>query len=256
MSFQLDLSKSAKTFRLMLDKAGVKPDVIAELIILMDVSSSFEHEHEEGTTSTLIKRLVPVSIVLDPDKMIDVISFSNGPENVTYVGTVTENDCDDFVIDYIIDAVPGWNGGTTYSYAVEEALKRFGWLECDHDHAEGWSRFWNRLTGNQPSPHRHERKRSIIFLVTDGENDPGDRWGDKQRTWQLLEESESRGDDLYVLFIGACEHQDFEWVQKVAARFSNTGIVMATDPEQFVELPDEQLLAKLLVPELVEWLKK
>ena len=39
------------------------------------------------------------------------------------------------------------------------------------------------------------------------------------------------------------------------SRSRGDGIVMATDPEAFVELPDDELIAKLLDPELVAWLK-
>ena len=44
-------------------------------------------------------------------------------------------------------------------------------------------------------------------------------------------------------------------VEGIAREFKNTGIVMATDPEAFVELPDDELIAKLLGPQLVDWLK-
>lgn len=251
---KLDLQKSAQTLRLQLDKAGVG-DVKAEIIINMDVSKSFEHEHEEGTTSTLIERLVPVAIVLDPDRKIDVVTFSDGPDNVQYVGTVTEKNAKNYVVDNIIERVRGWNGGTTYSHALTEALERFGWVECDNDHGAPASRFWNRLVGNQPEKHAHERKRSIVIHVTDGECDPGNNYGDKKKTRQVLRESQERGDDVYFLFIGACEHADFQFVREIAAEFKNTGIVMATDPEEFVELPDAELMKKLMVPELIEWLK-
>ena len=46
--FSLDLKKSSSAFRLSLDKAGVPPDIRAELLVVMDVSGSFEHEHKEG----------------------------------------------------------------------------------------------------------------------------------------------------------------------------------------------------------------
>ena len=72
MTLQLDLQKSARTLRVSLEKAGVAADVKAELIFDMDVSGSFEHEHEEGTTSRLIERLVPYGMELDPDGRMGV----------------------------------------------------------------------------------------------------------------------------------------------------------------------------------------
>ena len=54
----LNLDKSANALRLALDKAGVVANVKAETAAIIDVSGSFEHEHEEGTTSILLERLV------------------------------------------------------------------------------------------------------------------------------------------------------------------------------------------------------
>ena len=59
---------------------------------------------------------------LDPDGKIDFMTFSDGTKNVQFVGTVDQYSSDTYVIDNVIDRVSGWNGGTTYSYALEEAL--------------------------------------------------------------------------------------------------------------------------------------
>ena len=81
--FALDLNKSTSAFRLSLDKAGVPPDIRAELLVVMDVSGSFEHEHEEGTTGILLERFVPLAKVIDPDGKLDLVTFSNGQEEVS-----------------------------------------------------------------------------------------------------------------------------------------------------------------------------
>ena len=67
----------------------------------------------------------------------------------------------------------------------------------------------------------------------------------------------SGGDQVYFLFIGACEDKGvtFEFVQKIAHRFRNTGVVVIRDLEAFVAQSDEELNATLLGPELVAWLK-
>lgn len=262
MTLQLDLTKSEAAFRLSLEKAGVSADVVAEIIVIMDLSTSFGHEHEEGTTSTLLERLVALAKVLDRDGQFDLITFSDGPQNVQHLGTIDETNARDYIPRRVINRVRGWNGGTTYSYALEEALRLFGWLPCDHDHQPAQKpRFWERWFGSaaEPQPveqHFHPQKRSIVLFVTDGENDPSESYGDKRRTKQVLRDSQQRGDNVYFLFIGACEHQEFEYVEEIAREFRNTGIVMATDPEAFVELPDDELIDKLLVPELVGWLRQ
>ncbi|MEK2462824.1 hypothetical protein, partial [Lactobacillus gasseri] len=79
----------------------------------------------------------------------------------------------------------------------------------------------------------------------DGENDAGDL----DRTIQVLEASERRGDQVYFLFMGACEHAvDFGFLKTIAARFRNTGVVIVRDLDGFVELSDEELNAQLLGP--------
>jgi hypothetical protein len=247
MTLQLNLQKAARTLRVSLDKAGVAPDVKAELIFDMDVSGSFFHEHEEGTTSKLIARLVPYGMELDPDGQIDVFTFSDGRHNVHYVGTVTPEDCDNYIVRKVVGRVPGWNGGTDYSYVLERNLQHFGWLPT----SEGGG-FLSRFLGRPKAPEFKARKRSIVIFVTDGENSTYDH----VRAARILEESEQRGDQVYFLFVGACEHEvDFGFIRTVAERYKNTGVVIIRDLDAFVELSDEQLNAQLLGPELIAWLK-
>lgn len=247
MALQLDLKKSAETLRLSLDKAGVAENIKAELIFDMDVSGSFEHEHEEGTTGKLVARLVPYGMVLDPDGKVDVFTFSNGDEHVHHVGTVTPDDCDNYIVRNVIDKVPGWNGGTTYSYVLERNLRHFGWLPA----AESGG-FLSRFFGISRETPPLSKKRSIVIFVTDGENDPSD----ENRTIRVLEESEKRGDEVYFLFMGACEHSvEFKFLETIAKRFRNTGVVIVRDLDVFVDLSDEELNGRLLGPELLNWLK-
>jgi hypothetical protein len=178
MALQLNLHKSAETLRLSLDKAGVTPEIKAELIFDMDVSGSFEHEHEEGTTSKLIARLVPYGMVLDPDGRMDVFTFSHGERSVHHVGTVTPDDCEDYIVRNVIDKVPGWKGGTSYSYALERNLQHFGWLP-----ASATGGFFSRFFGIGKETPAAIKKRSIVIFVTDGENEEAD----EARTIRVLE---------------------------------------------------------------------
>jgi len=246
----LDLNKAAQSLRLSLDKAGVAPDIKAELIFDIDVSGSFEHEHEEGTTSTLIERLVPYGMVLDPDGAIDVFTFSDGKNHAHRVGTVTPANAEGYILREVVNAVPGWNGGTSYSYVLEKNLQHFGWLPCEESHGIGG--FISRFFGGSKEPHIHEKKRSIVIFVTDGENESAD----EARTIRVLKESQERGDNVYFLFMGICEHNvDFKFIKTIAKRFENTGVVIIRDLEGFVEKSNEEISAELLGPELVAWLK-
>lgn len=247
MPIQLDLNKSARNLRLSLEKAGVAQAIKAELIFIIDVSGSFEHEHEEGTTSLLLQRLVPYGMELDPDGKVDVFTFSGGPANAHYVGTVTPEDSDNYIVRNVVGRVPGWGDGTTYSYVIEKALRHLGWMPQEQQ--GGFiSRFLGRPAAQTPA----QQKRSIVIFVTDGENDKSD----EVRTMQVLEESQRRGDRVYFLFLGTCdEHVDFKFLETIAKQFKNTGAVVERDIEGFVQESDEAINARLLAPELVDWLK-
>lgn len=243
----LDLNKAAQSLRLSLDKAGVQPDVKAELIFDIDVSGSFEHEHEEGTTSVLVERLVPYGMVLDPDGKMDVFTFSGGERNVYYVGVVTRDDAEGYLKRNVVGRVPGWSGNTTYSYVLERNLQHFGWLPQKEP---GFlSRFFGwPVTQQAPGP----KKRSVVIFVTDGENNEGD----EERAIRVLQESQDRGDRVYFLFLGFCDtNPDFKFIRTIAKRFANTSAVVIQDLKGFIALSDEELNAKLLGPELLAWLK-
>ncbi len=78
----------------------------------------------------------------------------------------------------------------------------------------------------------------------------------KKRTVGVLEESEKRGDQVYFLFMGACEHTvEFKFLETIAKRFKNTGVVIVRDLDGFGDLSDEELNAQLLGPELLQWLR-
>jgi len=92
-----------------------------------------------------------------------------------------------------------------------------------------------------------------VIFITDGENLPADM----DRTARILEASQGRGDEVYFLFMGACEHEvEFKFLHQIARNYRNTGLVIINDLDSFVDLSDEALNARLLVPELIDWLRK
>ncbi len=253
MALKLDLNKSASALRLSLDKMGVAPDLKAEVIFVIDVSGSFEHEHEEGTTSRLLERLVPYGMVLDPDGKMDVFTFAGGRQSAYYVGTVTPEDSEGYLVRKVCGRVPGWGGGTTYSYVMERSLRHFGWLPPE-DESPSLAGLISRFFGRTPAAVQAagQKKRSVVFFITDGENDPAD----EARTMLVLQESQARGDQVYFLLLGMCDRGvHFAFIKKVARRFDNTAAVIIKDLEGFVEKSDEELNAELLRPELIGWLK-
>lgn len=59
-----------------------------------------------------------------------------------------------------------------------------------------------------------------------------------------------------IFFLWAPEHTvDFEFLETIAKRFKNTGVVIVLHLDGFVDLSDEELNAQLLRPELLQWLR-
>ena len=111
MALQLNLEKSKAALQLCLHKAGVTQPPVMDMGVLLDVSGSFEDEHQDGTTNRLLTRLIPWGLTFDPDGKLDVTTFSHGERHVHRVGSVTAANYADFVQRQVIGRVPGWNGG-------------------------------------------------------------------------------------------------------------------------------------------------
>jgi hypothetical protein len=228
----LDLNKAAENLKLNLAKRGVHNPPSAELAFVLDVSGSFDHQHRSGITQKLLERLVPWGIAFDPDKKLDVFTFSNSPE---YVGEITPETTDGYIKREIVDQHSNYNGGTEYAGVLEMALKHFGWMKQG-----GIMGF---LGGKK------EKKRSIVLFVTDGDN------SDHAAAKKALKDSEARKDEVYFLFIGI-GHAAFPFLQKVADDFGNTGLTVIKDMGKFVAQTDDEVNDALIGEELITWLKK
>jgi hypothetical protein len=264
---KLDLEKSADSLRLSLEKGGVTAPT-AELAFNLDVSGSFEGLHLDGATTLLLARLVPWGMVFDPDKKLDIFTFSDGKDHACYAGEITPQNYEGFVCREIVNRVPGWNGGTDYSYVLEKTLQHFGWLAGSAGSAPavvkppkvGFMKRWfgggvpSEQAGSGPQPESVGKKRSICIFITDGEANGTD----KSRTRQILSQSEKRGDLVYFLFLGINKNsgEKFAFLQEIADAYGNTGLTIVRDLQVFTEMTDEELNAELIGDELLEWLKK
>lgn len=246
MALKLNLEKSKSTLKLSLEKSGILTMPRLDMALFMDVSGSFEDEHLEGVTTDLMTRLAPYGLSFDPDKKLDIFTFSNGAASAHQVGELTESNYEDYVRRHIIGRVPGWNGGTDYSHVLELGLKAFGWIPTETRKAG----FFGRMLGQKDEAPK-ARKRSLFFFVTDGDNQ------DKERTARILRESEARQDEVYVLFLGVSNGGGhFEFLERIGDMFGNTGFREIADVRAFVRKTDEDINAFLLDDELVGWLKR
>ena len=253
MALQLDLNKSQQKLVLSLQKAGISTPPSVDLAFVLDVSGSFEDEHVGGVTNALMTRLVPWGMTFDPDKKLDVFTFSHGPRHAHYVGEVTATNHSQYVERNIIGRVPGWKGGTDYSYVIEKVLAHFGWLGSSS--ASASPGFFQRIFGGAAlpvaMPPSASKRRSLVVFVTDGDN------SDKDRTEEVLAKSQASGDLAYFLFLGVSNQGGaFPFLRKIADRFDNTAVVIVSDIRGFVALSDEELNDQMLGAELVRWLSR
>jgi hypothetical protein len=244
MALELNLEKASQALVLSLEKAGIKVPTL-DVGFAMDVSQSFEDEHNDGTTETLLTRLVPWGLCFDPDRKLDVFTFSNGAASVQDVGPIDAKNYQGFVRRNII-GVPGYNGGTAYSHVLEAFLKHFGWK--DKVKKAG---ILGSLFGKKDEIVHGEQKPSLVIVATDGDNN---EHGDKERTMQVLRESEARKDQVYFLFLGISNQGSrFPFLESIGDKFSNTGFVAIPDLRKFNALSTEDLNEFLIDDELLQW---
>lgn len=249
MSLQLNLEKSHAALQLCLAKAGIVTPPVVDLAFVLDVSGSFEDEHRAGITGQLLTRLVPWGLTFDPDRQLEVFTFSSGPESTYPAGGVNAENYAGFVEKYIVGRVPGWGSGTDYSYVLEAVLRRFGWLEGGESRLSLGQRF-RALWGGAPPRPVSRGCPSLVIFVTDGENT------DHERTERVLRASQQRRDGVYFLFVGISNQGSrFPFLERIGERFENTGFVAIKNLRDFVSLDDAALNGVLLGDELLGWLK-
>jgi len=241
MPITLNLHKAVPALKLVLEKRGILKMPNVEMCAIVDVSGSFEDEHLDGTTTDLLTRLAPWGLSFDPDRQLDVFSFANGPGSAHHVGALNEANYQGFVQRQIVRKVPGWNGGTDYSYVLEAMLQHYGWMPKP-------AGLLGALFGRKPAA--GPQRRTLAVFITDGDNT------DKDRTREVLTRSQARGDEVYFLFLGVSNQGGgrFPFLESIGDDFGNTGFKRVDNVRAFVQQSDEQINDYLIDPELGGWL--
>jgi hypothetical protein len=245
MALEFNLEKATEALVFNLQKAGVVTPPELEVGIAMDVSKSFEDEHDSGITTDLTTRLIPWGLAFDPDKKVDICSFSDGPNHVVDVGPITEKNYIGFMHKNVIGMVDGWNGNTDYSYFIAHYLRLFGWLPTVKK-----AGFIASLFGGKDTVVQGEKRKSLVLAITDGAN------ADQRETEQILRESQARGDEVFFLFLGVSNQRgSFPFLRKLERDFNNVGFVAIENLAQFVSLSNDELNERLISDKLIAWLK-
>ncbi len=253
-------AKGALQFALM--KAGVPNPPKLAVGVALDVSGSYEDEHKDGSTNDILTRLVPWGLVFDDNGEIDLATFSDGKAHAHFVGeSLNAKSYQGYVKRNIINKVPGWSSGTDYSYVLDKFLVHNGWKKDSAPQAapQEKSGMFGSLFGKKPASAPVAAsvptvgKDALIVLQTDGDCSGSD----KARTEALLQEMQDKGYRVYVLFLAyANGNPDFSFLERMADKFSNTGMHVIRDLPAFVNADNDQLNAWLINDELIAWLKK
>jgi hypothetical protein len=251
----VNLEKSAESFKVSLAKKGIIKMPELEVVAAIDVSGSFLGEHRAGLTGNFMTRIVPWGMTFDPDKKLDVFTFSDGPRHAYYVGAIEQSNYENFVEAEIVDNVPGWGGGTDYSYVLRMILGHFGWVAaqapCSPNRKPG---FLARIFGgvkNQDSASTEAPRRAIVFFVTDGQSD------DPNETRKVIGDAERAGYETFFVMVGMSKQQrDFPLLRSLANSHGNVIFRKIDNIRDFNKMSDDDLNEFFLDDKLTAWLSR
>lgn len=249
----INLEKSAQNFRISLEKRGIVKMPEMEMGVLLDVSGSFDDEHRDGLTNDLLTRLVPWGMTFDPDKKVDLFTFSNGAHSAYLVGSVDERNYANYIPKHVIDKVPGYKGGTHYSHVIRKALQHFGWIAGGEKPKSGG--FFGKLFGGKQKEETgsSEPRRAILFFITDGSIQKEDA----AATSAVVAQADNEGYEVFIVMIGASNQQvDFSFPKTLDRNHRNVSFHTITDIKGFTRMSDDQINDFFLSDKLTAWLKK
>lgn len=263
MALQMNMEKSKGALKFALMKAGVPNPPKLAVGVALDVSGSYRDEHEDGSTNDILTRLIPWGLVFDDNGEIDLATFSDGKSHAHFVGeSLNAKTYQGYVKRNVIGKVPGWCSGTDYSYVLDKFLAHNGWKKdatAQPAPQEKTGMFGGLFGSKKPAPAPVAAtvptvgKDALIVLQTDGDCSRED----KARTEALLQEMQDKGYRVYVMFLAyANGSPDFSFLERMADKFSNTGLHVIRNLSEFVNATDDQLNSWLINDELIAWLKK
>lgn len=246
----IDLKKSASNFQVSLKKSGVEKMPEMEMGVIMDVSYSFKDEHEDGLTNTLLTRFVPWGLTFDPDRKVDLFTFSNGSTPAHLVGSVDEGNYVDYIPRHVIGKVPGWGKGTAYAPVTKMVLQHFGWLPGGA--VQSSVGFLGGLFGKKKTTVASaEKRRAIVFFVTDGVNE------DPAEMKAVMADAETNKYEVFFVLVGVSnQNEPFHLLRELGARYNNAIFREIKDIKGFGRKSDDEINEFFLDPKLVAWLKK
>lgn len=167
---QFDLVKSTQALQFNLQKRNVNTIIPCEVFVAMDVSGSFDDEHQKGYTQTLLNRFVPFSMLFDKDKELNSFAFSS---RSTELEIITEHNYKTYIRDEVIGC-RGYNGGTEYAPVLEQmflAKKAVEKTQTVETKSKGLFGLFSKTVSTEEvvSVSYEDIDKKLIFFVTDGD---------------------------------------------------------------------------------------
>ncbi len=245
-----DLSKSEKNFTFSLKKKGIEKLPPLEMAFAMDVSQSFDDEHRDGVTNELVMRLSPWGFTFDPDRKIDMATFSSGSNIHLVEPAIDEHNYVNYIKKFVIGKVKGYGLGTGYAPVTRLLLQHFGWLPGLVAPAGG---ILNTLFGRKKDVIVGKR-RAIVFFITDGDNNDS---GDDKAMMDVMGDADTNNYEVFFVFVGVSnQNVSFQTLKTLNAKFNNAAFREIRDIKGFVAKSDDEINEFFLDSKLVAWLKK
>jgi hypothetical protein len=240
------LEKEVEKTRFVLQKKNVK-DIKAHIVIDLDVSGSTSDLYNNGAFQKAFQRILPVGIVFDDNREVDVFTFNNG-HHINHVDTnATSDNFGNYISKFILknDEISKW-GGTDYAPVLTANLEEFGFYkEVEKKVVFG---LFNKKTGEKVlSENSSTGYPVIIYFLTDGQN------SDTSDTRRLLQECKNKNVNMYVQFIGI-GNADFTFIKDLANDLENVGFAHLREFEKIVD--DDSFTDIILNDELCNYLRK
>lgn len=228
----LSLNKEQDKVRLSLEKATKSTEGVTVQVVLMpDVSGSMSHQYgESGFMNVILQKTIAMSSIIDPDKVVQIIPFSNKAEELGDFGV----DKFDNIWKVFQKDVDYWWGGTNYAAPFKVMME-------DRQPKK-------KLFGLFGGKSEHVPEPTMVVFLTDGQN------GGSQREFQQQMEAVLADGHTYVMAIGVGgSKRDYAHLEQLADDKDNVGFVHITDTK---DLTDDKFYDMILSGEFGQWIKQ
>lgn len=230
----INLDMSKQKLKLQLQKANVNTINPCQVSFALDVSGSFDDEHERGYTQELLNRIVPFALLFDKDGELDSFAFSSKTEKTI---PATEDNIEDF-ISKVIQKTGCYGLGTNY-------LPAFKALVENGTEGEEKKGLWGFLSKGSK---KVSRGKQLSFFITDGEA------YDQNTAKEWLEENIS--EEHFIVFITIGSEFKFFRNNYSNTEFSSYHHMTIDELRKLKNKSDEDLYEQFVTANLADWANK